>query len=266
MSLKAVILGCGNSSGVPGIGNYWGNCDSNEPRNRRGRSSLAVISDTTTLVIDTGPDFREQVNRENLKAPDAIFYTHAHSDHSHGIDDLRSFYFRGNKKPLPVYASEETFADLRGRFRYLFEGGNNEFFYPPILEARAFLQEDFGQPHKVGDIRFVPFTVDHGSCTCTGYRFGDMGYTVDMKTLDQSALSVLQGVRTWVVDAAAYTMRHNAVHANLEDVIAYNEIIGAEKVYISSLTAHMDYRTLMETLPEGFEPAFDGLNIPVDAA
>lgn len=263
MSVQAIILGCGNSSAVPGIGNYWGHCDPNEPKNRRGRSSLAVASDTTTIIIDTGPDFREQFNRENLKTPDAVFYTHSHSDHCHGIDDLRSFYFRGHQRPMPVYFNEETYADLHGRFKYLFEGGNNEFFYPPLLTAYTFSEEDYGRPHRVGNISFVPFPVDHGSCTCTGFRFGDLAYTVDMKTLDNSALAVLKGVKTWIVDAAAYNIKHNAVHANIEDIIGFNKTIQAQTVYLSSLTTQMDYQTLLKELPAGFLPAYDGLRLEI---
>ena len=263
MSLKAVVLGCGNSSGVPGIGNHWGHCDPKEPKNRRGRSSLAVVSQTTTIVVDTGPDFREQFNRENLSSPDAVFYSHAHGDHCHGIDDLRSFYFRGSQKPLPVYANAQTFEDLQSRFRYLFEGGNNEFFYPPVLEAREFKDSDFGKEHRIGDISFVPFLVDHGSCVCTGYRFGDLAYTVDMKALDDQALDILKGVKTWIADAAAYTMQNNAVHANIEDIIVYHKTIKAEAVYLSSLTSLMDYQSLIRELPEGFAPAYDGLQIEI---
>lgn len=263
MSVQAIILGCGNSSGVPGMGNYWGHCDPSEPKNRRGRSSLAVVSERTTLVIDTGPDFREQFNRENLKTPDAVFYTHSHSDHCHGIDDLRSFYFRGHQKPMPVYFNADTHADLYHRFKYLFDGGNNEFFYPPLLTANIFSDEDYGQAHTIGDISFIPFIVDHGSCTCTGFRFGDLAYTVDMKSLDDTALGLLKGVKTWIVDAAAYQIRHNAVHANIEDIIAYNKVVQAEAVYLSSLTTQMDYRTLLGELPKGFAPAFDGMRLDI---
>lgn len=263
MSVKAVILGCGNSSGVPGIGNHWGHCDPNEPKNKRGRSSLAVFSDKTTIVVDTGPDFREQWNRENLPPPDAVFYTHPHGDHCHGIDDLRSFYFRGAREPIPTYANAQTFEDLKERFRYLFEGGNNSFFYPPILEARTFEDHHFGEGSVFGDISFIPFAVDHGSCVCTGYRFGDLAYTVDMKSLDDAALAAMKGIKTWIVDAAAYQSKNNAVHANVADVIGYNKIIKAETVYLSSLTSVMDYRTLLNELPKGFAPAYDGLRIEI---
>lgn len=263
MSLTAIVLGCGNSSGVPGIGNHWGHCDPNEPKNRRGRSSLAVFSEKTTIVVDTGPDFREQWNRENLPPPDAVFYTHPHGDHCHGIDDLRSFYFRATREPIPTYANAQTFEDLMERFRYLFKGGNNSFFYPPILDACTFKEADFGRENIVGDVSFIPFAVDHGSCVCTGYRFGDLAYTVDMKSLDDDALTAMKGVRTWVVDAAAYQSKNNAVHANVADVIGYNKIIKAETVYLSSLTSVMDYHTLTKELPKGFAPAYDGLRIVI---
>lgn len=260
MSLKITILGCGNSSGVPSVGNFWGACNPVEPKNRRTRCALLVESATTTLLVDTGADLRAQANAHNIQNVSAVLYTHHHSDHVNGIDDLRGYFYRGGKVPLPVYGSDETFKDLTRRFDYLFEGGNHEFFYPPIVKAHRFAQEDYGRPQHIGDIDFVPFLVDHGTCTAVGYRFGDFGYTVDMKTLDAAAIACLKGVKIWVADAAAYHNPDNAVHANLDTVYAYNDLIGAAEVYISSLSTLMDYETLKQELKPGFFPAYDGLS------
>lgn len=261
MTLTITVLGSGNSSGVPSIGNYWGHCDPTEIKNKRTRCSIAVQSKTTTIIVDTGPDFKEQFNRENLNRPDAVFYTHAHGDHCHGIDDLRSFYFRISQSLMDVYGSKETIGELEHRFPYMFHGGNNEFFYPPLLRAHRFEVSDYGCVKTVGDISFIPFQIDHGSCICTGYRFGDFAYCVDMKSLDKKALDILQGVKCWIVDGAAYKTVHNAVHANLEDIYHYNQHIRAEKVYITSLTTQMDYATMIAELPLGYFPCYDGLKI-----
>ena len=263
MSVQAIVLGCGNSSGVPAIGNYWGQCDPENPKNKRGRSSLAVVSEETTIVIDTGPDFREQFNRENLKTADYIFYTHAHSDHCHGIDDLRSFYFRGHQEPLDVFMGVETAEEIEGRFPYLFKGGSNKFFYPPILKANILKPNNLGVEHRAGDITFIPFSIDHGTCVCMGYRFGDFGYAVDMKSLDEAAVKTLQGVKTLIVDAAGYKSSQNPVHASIEEVIDINAKIRAKMVYLTSLTTQMDYGSLLKDLPDGYAPAYDGLRIDI---
>lgn len=263
MSLTFTILGCGNSSGVPAIGNDWGACDPAEPRNRRTRCSLAVRSETTTLIVDTGPDFREQVNRENITGTEiaAVLYTHAHGDHLHGIDDLRPVYYQKNRRKVEVYAGKSAMHEITKRFCYLFEGGNNEEFYPPMVKANIIGDKDMGREMMIGDIAFTPFEMDHGSCVALGYRFGDVSYCVDMKHLGEAALEVIKGSKIWIVDAAAYKNPDNAVHADLSAVYRYNAHIGAGAVYLTSLPTQMDYRTLAAELPEGFYPAYDGLVI-----
>lgn len=259
MRLKITILGCGNSSGVPTAGNYWGACDPYELRNRRTRCSIAVQSEKTTLIVDTGAEFRAQTIRENIQAADitGVLYTHAHSDHLHGIDDLRPIYFQKGKTCVDVYASAQTMAEIQERFDYLFRDGHKNSMYPQILKPHVIDSQDF----TAGDIRVVPFEIDHGSCMATGYRFGDISYCVDMKHLDQKALEAMKGTKIWIVDAAAYKNPNNSVHAHLAAVYDYNAQIGAETVYITSLSTQMDYKTLEAELPEGYFPAYDGLVI-----
>ena len=257
--LKVTVLGCGNSSGVPSVGNYWGVCDPREPKNRRSRCSLAVRSENTTLIIDTGPNFQEQMNTNNILGLDYVLYSHHHSDHINGIDDLRPLYFRGERKKINIFTSQESLAELEKRFHYLFTGGNNAEFYPPILKGHAFAPENYYQTNTLGDIEFTPFPMDHGTCMAVGYRFGDLSYCVDMKELCDDALQTIQGSKIWIVDGAAYKNPANAVHADLETLYRYNEIVKAEQVYVSSLSPQMDYETLCKELPDGFYPAYDGL-------
>lgn len=256
---QITILGCGNSTGVPAIGNYWGECDPAEPKNNRTRSSIAVQTEKTTIIVDTGPNFREQVNRENISKIDAVLYTHAHSDHINGIDELRVIRFR-NQKLVPVYGNKETFDDLKPRFHYMFDGGKHEL-YPPILDPITLQNEDFGRVEAFQDITFIPFDQDHGTVRSVGYRFGDCAYSVDMYKLDEIAIKTLQGINTWIVDAAAYNQDSNPVHANLETIYALNEQIGAQRVILTSLSLAMDYKTLIKELPKGYEPAYDGLKV-----
>ena len=257
--LEITILGCGNSTGVPAIGNFWGNCDPNEPKNIRTRSSIAVKSKNTTIIIDTGPDFRAQMNRENISDLDAVLYTHHHNDHVLGMDELRVLKFRNKKDKIPIYANPETIADIEIRFEYLFKGGAHTI-YPPILETNIITIDAHGKTMSVGDIAFIPFEQDHGSCTSLGYRFGNFAYSVDILNLDIQAVTTLKGIKTWLVDCAAYKDNNNAVHASINKIITLNEHIEAPKVILTSLSLVADYQTLLKELPEGYEPAYDGMN------
>ncbi len=263
MSLKITVLGCGNSSGTPSVGNYWGACDPAEPKNRRNRACLAVRSDETTVIIDTGADFRHQVNAFDIQKIDGVFYTHHHSDHSHGIDDLRALFFRHGRVAIPCFGHEDSFHEIIGKFDYLFHGGNDERYYPPILEARQFEARQYTYLQRFKDIDFTPFEMDHGSCVSVGYRFGGLSYCVDMKSMDQAALDVVKGSDVWIVDGAGYHQDDNAVHANLKTLYDYNEYVQAGAVYVTCLSSAMDYKTLCDELPDGFYPAFDGLAFEV---
>ena len=263
MTLKSCIvtvMGCGNSSGVPSVGNYWGLCDPNEPKNRRTRCSLAVQTDNTTIIIDTGPNFQEQMNHNNIPSLDFVLYSHHHGDHINGIDDLRSLYFRRGKKVIDIFTSQESLNELQTRFHYLFSGGNNADFYPPILKGNAFQSQNYRQLNSLGDVDFIPFEMDHGTCMSVGYRFGDLSYCVDMKSLSEAALATIKGSKIWIVDGAAYKHANHAVHADLETLYEYNKIIGAEQVYVTCLSPQMDYKMLSAELPDSFFPAYDGLS------
>lgn len=260
MTVKLTVLGCGNSAGTPTIGNYWGNCDPDNPKNRRTRASIAVQSDQTTLVIDTGADFKEQVNRANITRFDAILYTHAHADHIAGMDELRVVRNR-TKQMVEIYGNQATIDELRERFNYMFV--EKARIYPKVFNDHIITDEQLGQPMTIGDIEFTPFGQDHGTMQSLGFRFGDIAYSTDMVDLDQDALETLKGVKTWIVDAAGYKMEKNVVHCTLRDLYALNDIVQAERVYITHLTPLMDYETLLRETPDGYEPAYDGLSIDI---
>jgi phosphoribosyl 1,2-cyclic phosphate phosphodiesterase len=261
MKTEIIVLGCGNSTGVPAIGNIWGACDPDEPKNKRTRASILVRTETTTLVIDTGPDFREQMNRENIRTINAALITHAHSDHINGIDELRGIAYT-NKSIVPIYGNAWTIRQLDERWRYIFHGGTDDGLYPPV--SKAHIIDTFGKPMKIGDIEFIPFEQDHGSVKTIGYRFGDFAYSTDMSGLDEAAIAALRGIKTWIVDAAGYKQTNNKVHANLENIYALNERIQAEQVWLTSLTLAMDYKTLNEELKIGYKPAHDGMRININ--
>jgi phosphoribosyl 1,2-cyclic phosphate phosphodiesterase len=255
------LLGCGNSAGTPTIGNHWGVCDPNEPRNRRSRSAAFISSGKTTLLIDAGPDLREQANREGITDVDAVLFTHSHSDHIAGVEELRTFRIR-HKKLIPVYGNEFTLGELRQRYDYLFIERNGGI-YPEVLAPDIIRDDQMNAEMVIGDISFVPFVQDHGTCKSLGYRFRDLAYSTDMVDLDQQALESLSGVQTWIVDGAGYMMERNLVHATLAKVYELNEIVQAPKVYITHMPCFMDYRTLKQELPDGYEPAYDGLRLEI---
>ncbi len=259
MSLKFTLMGCGNSSGVPAAGNYWGSCDPNEPKNLRTRCSLAVQSEETTVVIDTGADFRHQMNAFNIESLDCVFYTHQHSDHSHGIDDLRSLFFRNGRQPIKCFGSQSALDEISGRFDYLFDGGVNKDIYVPMLESHPFTSSQYGVVQKFRDIEYIPFEMDHGTCVSVGYRFGDISYCVDMKSLSDAALDIIKGSKIWIVDGAGHNNPDNKVHADLGTLYKYNDIIQADDVYVTCLSSFMDYAELKAELPAGYHPAYDGL-------
>lgn len=261
--LKITVLGCGGSAGVPAAGNFWGACDPDEPKNKRNRCSIAVQSDKSTLVIDTGPDFRHQLNDFDITQLDAVLYTHYHGDHVDGIADLRGFRFR-NKQLVPIYANKETLDVFENTVPHLLH--QQEPVYPQILQVNEISQNAYGQPMAVNGISFIPFEQDHQTCKTLGYRFGDFAYSVDVLKFEQEALDTLKGVKTWMVDSTGYHMNDNLVHISLEQIYKYNEYIGAERVILTSLSLSMDYKTLLSEIPDGYEPAYDGLTFEINAS
>ncbi|NCC22253.1 MAG: MBL fold metallo-hydrolase [Alphaproteobacteria bacterium] len=256
------ILGSGNSAGVPTIGNFWGACDPAEPRNRRTRPCVVVQSETTTLAVDTGPDFKHQMNGANIDRVDAVFFTHAHSDHIMGIDELRILSHR-QKHLIPVYANEATLESLQRSFPYLFTESASGLYHA-VLDAECIRPADYGiREFRTGDLNFKVFQQDHGTCETLGLRIGDTAYSPDMIHLDDDAIRVLDGISNWIVDAAGYKSETNPVHANLDKIFFLNERIGAKRVILAHLTPSMDYATMKSELPDGYEPAWDGLEVVV---
>lgn len=258
MKAKVTVLGCGNSTGVPAIGNYWGKCDPDEPKNRRSRCSILVETDNTKIVVDTGPDFRDQLNRTNVTLLDAVLFTHHHSDHVNGLDELRANTFR-RKQLTNIYGNRETIEDLRRRWDHMFNGGTIDL-YPPLLEPHVI---GANQALQIGDITATAHELDHTTCKPLGYRFGDFAYSVDMVRMEAPAIENLKGIKTWMVDAAGYKKNDHIVHASLNDIYRLNEQIGAEQVILTSLSLDMDYKTLIAELPKGYIPAHDMMEFSI---
>ncbi len=256
MSLTFTILGSGCSYGVPYAGNDWGECDPHEPKNRRTRCSLLVQSENTTMIVDTGPDFREQMNSYDIKKIDGVVYTHKHPDHTAGIDDLRIYAIR-NKEALRAYMDQDTSDYLMLSKDYLFKERHKT--YPAIIRPEIIQHFDSFQ---IGDIDIETHVLDHVTVNTTGYRFGDLAYSVDMRDINnERSFEALKDIKTWIVDAGAYTLTSFSVHATFEHVQELNKRIKAERVILTSLSKRVDYKKASEHLPEGFELAYDGLKI-----
>lgn len=250
--MKLVLLGCGTSSGVPRIGNDWGACDPADPRNRRTRASIIVESATTRILVDTGPDMREQLLAAAIGIVDAVIWTHDHADHCHGIDDLRQiFHARG--APVPGYASPQTKAAMLNRFAYVFDGRDG---YPPTVEGHA-LTADM----MVGDIRVRSVMQPHGSIFSAGLRFdhGDrsIGYSTDFHIVTPDMLDLFTGVGIWVIDALRE--KPHPTHPHLAMTLAAIATCKPGRAILTHMDQSMDYATLAAKLPSGVEPGQDGL-------
>jgi phosphoribosyl 1,2-cyclic phosphate phosphodiesterase len=266
--MEVTILGCGTSGGVPRVGNDWGACDPNDPRNVRTRCSLLVRlfregeSDPTTVLIDTSPDCRAQLLRAQVKRIDALLYTHEHADQAHGIDDVRAIVYQQRRR-IPTYMDEPTRAVLRARFRYCFES-DAVSGYPAILEDAGVLVAgrtlDIDGPG--GTLRFLTLLQDHGGRPSLGFRFGGpeqmcFGYSNDCVAMDDETLNQLRGLDTWIVDAMRYDP--HPTHAHLARTLEWHSAINPGRTILTNLHVDMDYTELSSRIPDTVEPAIDGM-------
>lgn len=270
--MRFTILGCGASPGVPRIGNDWGVCDPNEPRNRRLRSSLMVErfggdGGVTRVIVDTGPDFREQVLRAGVGEADAVLYTHSHADHIHGIDELRQFFHNSGHR-VPVYADEATAARLKEAFGYCFETPLGSGYPPIVAEHRVDAGVALSIEGKGGAIDVVPYVQTHGDIVSIGYRFGALAYSSDVSAIPEESWALIEGVEVFIVDALRY--RPHVSHFSVEQAIEAGRRVGAKLIVLTHMHHDLDYRTLVADLPAGVVPAFDGMVIEngavIDAA
>lgn len=251
---RIVVMGCGGSGGVPYSGNFWGKCDPKNPKNHRTRPSILIEKNDTRVVIDTGPEFRQQINAAGVTTHlDAVLYTHTHFDHVMGIDDLRAFWFKGGKKQIDTYASPETAHSLLKRFDYIFEQMSEK--YPPMAKLHI-----LKSPTVIGDLTIHSFDQSHHDITTTGFRIGDFAYSTDVKELPEASLKALEGVKIWLVGAYPEAEgQYN--HAGLNQLNEWIVRVRPEKVYLTHLNATADYDTLCHELPPNIRPAYDGLEI-----
>lgn len=255
--MRLTFLGTGTSVGVPTIGCHCKVCSSNDPHDKRLRASALVETGQTRLLIDIGPDFRQQMLPLPFRKIDAVLLTHIHYDHVGGIDDLRPFCQFGE---VNVYANEATAQGLMHTVPYCFA----EHRYPgaPKINLHTLTPH---QPLRVNELEVVPFVVNHGQLPIFAYRIGPLAYITDMKTIDERELRWLEGVDILVTNALRFQPEHHA-HQNVDDAIAFARRIGARQTYIIhschdiGLHAEVNAR-----LPHDVQLAYDGQTVEIDA-
>ncbi len=258
--LRFTILGCGSSGGVPRLGENWGKCDPNEPKNRRRRCSMLIErvgkGGTTRVLIDTSPDLRAQLLDAGVGQLDGVVYTHQHADHVHGIDDLRMVVFN-MKRRLPVWADGVTGQSLISRFGYVFvqpEGSP----YPPILDLHT-LPDRLTVSGAGGDITLTSFRVGHGSIDALGFRINRLAYLPDVAEIYPESWPALADLDVWVLDALR--RKPHPTHAHLAQSLDWIKRAAPRRAVLTNMHIDMDYQTLCAETPDNVTPAFDGMVI-----
>ena len=260
MSLTFTILGCGSSMGVPRVALGWGECDPNNPKNRRRRCSIMVERANghhrTRVLVDCSPDLREQLLDAEVDWVDGVLITHEHADHTHGIDDLRPLFVKKRHR-VPVYMDEPTSRAMHARFAYCFMTPPGSE-YPPIaadhrlVPGRAVTIEGQGGP-----IDALPVLQEHGDIHSLGFRFGNVGYSADIKNLPPESIAALAGLDVWIVDALRKAPHPS--HFNLDEALEWIARIKPKRAILTNLHSDLDYEALRARLPADVEPGFDGM-------
>ena len=251
--MRLTMLGVGSSAGTPMIGCQCNTCKSTDKRNYRTRcSSMIELDNGKIILIDTGPDLRQQALREGLTQIDAVLYTHTHADHLHGIDDLRAFC-QIQRSQIPLYGSAEAMAHITDKFGYtLREVGN--FWDLPILKVNP-----VKTPFYLFDQLVTPIPVKHGNSDIFGYRIGNIAYITDVSTIPESSFELLKDLDVLLLDCLRYAPHYS--HVNLEQSLAYASQIGAKNTYLIHMTHEMEYSILSSQLPNNVLVGYDGLRL-----
>lgn len=264
---RFTLLGCSSSPGVPRINGDWGDCDPNEPRNRRTRASFLIEQigpdgAKTVVVVDTGPDFREQMIRSRVERIDAVIYSHAHADHLHGIDDLRG-YFHVQHHRIPIYADAFTMDRIEMGFGYCLKTPPGSS-YPPIVEPRVLT--DLEAPIEItgpgGVISLQPLIQQHGDILSLGLRIGSVAYCCDISDFPQATVDKLSGLNMLIIDALQY--RPHPSHLSLAEALQWIDRLKPARAVLTHMHTPMDYRTVMVETPAHVEPGYDQFSFEIE--
>ncbi len=261
--LRFTILGCGSSGGVPRLGDQWGECDPQNPKNWRRRCSLLVERETedgiTRVLIDTSPDMRTQLLDAGVGQLDGVVYTHSHADHVHGLDDLRMIVFNMRRR-LPVWADKATCSNLMARFAYAFVQAEGSP-YPPILELNEILDE-VAVIGAGGAIKLIPFEVEHGTISVLGFRIGPVAYLPDVSAMTDQSWQAIKGSDCWILDSLRRAPHPS--HTHLSQSLEWIKKAGVKSGVLTNMHIDLDYDTLCSELPGNIQPAYDGMTLHYD--
>ncbi len=259
MQAEIVFLGSGTSMGVPTLGCGCSVCTSIDPRDRRMRPSIIVLfrdgDSERCVLIDTGPDFRQQALRENLHTIDAVLYTHAHADHILGLDDLRPLSFK-NLRKIPLYADQTTTQVLQQVFAYTFSE-DNKYPYKARVELRPLKEYT-----RIFGAEFATVPLVHGTLKTVGFRFGNAAYLTDMSDIPETSFALLQDLDVLIVDALRRTPHPS--HSNLETSLKFVEKIRPRLAYFTHIAHDLGHVETENELPAHVHMAYDGLRIPIE--
>ena len=264
---KFTILGCGSSPGVPRANGDWGACNPDNPKNYRYRASILIErikenGDRTTVVVDTGPDFRSQMVDHHVHEITSVVYTHPHADHIHGIDDLRT-YAISQHHLMNIYADDETYQRLDEAFGYCFktpEGSN----YPPILNRiRVTPYNKFTIDGAGGPITLMPVLQIHGDIHSLGFRLDNVAYCTDVNAFPEETPQYLENLDVLIIGALQY--RPHPSHFSVDQAVEWGKKLNAKRVILTHMHIALDYDEVAKYTPDNVEPAYQGLTFEVDA-
>jgi len=251
--MQLTMLGVGSSAGTPAIGCPCETCMSSDLRNKRTRCSSAItLPGGEVILIDTGPDLRQQSLREGLSRVDAVLYTHTHADHLHGIDDLRGFC-QIQRRQIPLYGQADAMAHIASKFAYAIRPPT-DFWDLPVLSINP-----IDAPFELFEVLVTPVPVKHGHSDIFGYRLGNMAYLTDVSAISEQSLGLLQGLEVLLLDCLRYKPHYT--HINLEQSLAYASHINADNTYLIHMTHDMEYQALSQVLPPKVHVGYDGLKV-----
>ena len=257
--MRLTFLGTGTSFGVPQIGCDCAVCRSTDPRDKRTRSGALLEASGSTILIDTPPELRLQLIAGGISRVDAVVYTHEHADHINGIDDLRIFSVR-RRDPLPIYGPEETLERLRSSFNYIFD----DAVRPYEGTSKPSLRLHETQPDRtmtVAGVVMLPLAFQHGHLRVFGYRFGNLAYITDVKSIPPAERERLRGLDVLVLNALWW--RPHPTHLSISEAVETARALGARRTYLTHLTHETGHADLETQLPAGIFPAYDGLTVEV---
>jgi phosphoribosyl 1,2-cyclic phosphate phosphodiesterase len=254
--LKVYFLGTGTSQGIPVIGSKHSVCTSNDLKDKRLRVSVWISWENYSYVIDCGPDFRQQMLASNCQKVDGILYTHEHSDHTAGLDDIRPFNFKQGE--IPIYAHQRVIDNLRKRFEYIFETENK---YPGAPSVKT-IEVVNDHPFSIGNKMAIPINVMHGDLQVFGYRIDDFAYLTDVKTIEKNEIEKLKNLKVLVVNALRE--EPHATHFNLQEALDFIALIQPDKAYITHISHIMGFhQDIQKKLPKNVYLAYDNLEITI---